>query len=86
MEPTPHANPQLLAASILNEAITTTTTQYAEKQRRGRPRRTAKYGIGLVVVVSMAAGLITAAVLVAIPLVPAKENVLTGVVLLAFAL
>jgi pimeloyl-ACP methyl ester carboxylesterase len=34
----------------------------------------------------MAAGLIAAAVLVAIPLIPAKENVLTGVVLLAFAL
>jgi pimeloyl-ACP methyl ester carboxylesterase len=34
----------------------------------------------------MAAGLLAAAVLVAIPLIPAKENVLTGVVLLAFAL
>ena len=34
----------------------------------------------------MAAGLIVAAVLVAAPFIPARENVLTGVVLLAFAL
>jgi pimeloyl-ACP methyl ester carboxylesterase len=34
----------------------------------------------------MAAGLIAAVVLVAMPFIPAKENVLTGVVLLAFAL
>jgi len=34
----------------------------------------------------MAAGLIAAAVLVAIPVIPARENVLIGVVLLAFAL
>jgi hypothetical protein len=41
--------------------------------------------IGLVVALSMAAGLIVAAVLVAIPLMPAKQNVLTGVNLLALA-
>ena len=34
----------------------------------------------------MAAGLVLAVVLVAIPLIPATENVLTGVVLLAWAL
>jgi len=34
----------------------------------------------------MAAGLIAAAVLVAIPVIPARENVLIGVVLLGFAL
>ena len=35
---------------------------------------------------SMAAGLIAAVVLVAVPFVPAKENVVTGVALLGFAL
>src|SRR5829696_8734871 len=66
--------------------MTTTTSQYGDEQRSGGPRRTAKLRIGLVVVISMAAGLIAAAVLVAIPVIPAKENVLTGVVLLGFAL
>ena len=47
-------------------------------QREGR--------IGLIVAGSMAAGLVLAVVLVAAPFIPAKENVLTGVVLLAFAL
>ena len=42
--------------------------------------------IGLIVAGSMAAGLVLAVVLVAAPFVPATENVLTGVVLLAFAL
>ena len=63
-----------------------TTTQYGDLQRPGPPRRTAQWRIGLVVAMSMAAGLIIAAVLVAIPLIPARENVLVGVVLLAFAL
>jgi pimeloyl-ACP methyl ester carboxylesterase len=40
----------------------------------------------LVVAVSMAAGLISAGVLVALPFVSAEEHVLTGVVLLGFAL
>src|SRR5215216_2162731 len=66
--------------------MTTTTTQYGDDQRSGRPGRTAKLRIGLVVVISMAAGLIVAAVLVAIPVIPARENVLIGVVLLGFAL
>jgi hypothetical protein len=34
----------------------------------------------------MVAGLIAAVVLVAMPFIPARENVFTGVVLLAFAL
>jgi hypothetical protein len=74
MEPEPHVNSQLLAASIShqNEAITPTTTQHSDLQRPRRPGRTAKYRIGLVVAISMAAGLI--AVLVAIPVIPAKEN------------
>src|SRR5215218_4207075 len=66
--------------------MTTTTSQYGDEQRSGGPRRTAKLRIGLVVVISVAAGLIAAAVLVAIPVIPARENVLTGVVLLGFAL
>src|SRR5829696_8205678 len=66
--------------------MTTTTSQYGDEQRSGGPRRTAKLRIGLVVVISMAAGLIAAAVLVAIPVIPARENVLIGVVLLGFAL
>src|SRR5215211_5753662 len=66
--------------------MTTTTTLYGDDQRSGRPGRTAKLRIGLVVVISMAAGLIVAAVLVAIPVIPARENVLIGVVLLGFAL
>src|SRR5829696_2073059 len=66
--------------------MTTTTTQYGDEQRSGGPRRAVKLRIGLVVVISVAAGLIAAAVLVAIPVIPARENVLTGVVLLGFAL
>ena len=42
--------------------------------------------IGLIVAGSLAAGLVAALALVAAPFIPAKENVLTGVVLLAFAL
>jgi hypothetical protein len=41
--------------------------------------------IGLIVAGSLAAGLVVAVVLVAAPFIPAKENVLTGVVLLGFA-
>jgi hypothetical protein len=40
----------------------------------------------LIVALSMAAGLIAAVLLVAMPFIPATENVLTSVVLLAFAL
>ena len=42
--------------------------------------------MGLIVAASMVAGLIAAVVLVAVPVTPAKENALTGVVLLGFAL
>ena len=40
----------------------------------------------MIVAGSMAAGLVLAVVLVALPFIPGKENVLTGVVLLAFAM
>jgi pimeloyl-ACP methyl ester carboxylesterase len=63
-----------------------TTTQDSDRRQPGRPPRTAKSRIGLIVALSMAAGLIVAVVLVAAPFIPASENVLTGVVLLAFAL
>jgi pimeloyl-ACP methyl ester carboxylesterase len=46
----------------------------------------AKQGIGVIVVASLATGLFCAVVLVAAPFVPATVDVLTGVVLLAFAL
>src|SRR4051812_5567033 len=45
-----------------------------------------RFGIGTLVFMSMAAGLISAIVLVAAPFVPPKENLLSGVVLLSFAL
>ena len=66
--------------------VTTSTSQHGGLHQPARPLRTAKSKIGLVVAGSMAAGLVLAVVLVAIPLVPGRENVLTGVVLLAFAL
>ena len=65
--------------------VTTTTTHHSDHQPE-RPPRTEKSRIGLVVAGSMAAGLVLAVVLVALPFIPGKENVLTGVVLLAFAM
>ena len=47
---------------------------------------TPKGRIGLIVAASLATGLVAALALVAAPFIPTKENVLTGVVLLAFAL
>ena len=64
----------------------TTANGHGDLQQPGRAQPTAKSKIGLIVALSMAAGLIAAVVLVAMPFIPAKENVLTGVVLLAFAL
>ena len=62
-----------------------TTTRHGELQQPGRSTGAAKSRIGLIVAASMAAGLITALVLVAVPFIPAEENILTGVVLLGFA-
>ena len=64
----------------------TTATRHGDLQQPGRAQPTAKSRIGLIVALSMAAGLIAAVVLVAMPFIPARENVLTGVVLLAFTL
>jgi pimeloyl-ACP methyl ester carboxylesterase len=64
----------------------TTANRHGDLQQPGRAQPTAKSKIGLIVALSMAAGLIAAVVLVAMPFIPAKENVLTGGVLLGFAL
>ena len=53
--------------------------------KSGRPPRTPRGRIGLIVAGSLAAGLVAALTLVAAPFIPAKEHVLTGVVLLGFA-
>jgi pimeloyl-ACP methyl ester carboxylesterase len=52
----------------------------------GHLQRQAQGRIGLIVAGSLATGLVVALVLVAAPFIEAKENVLTGMVLLAFAL
>src|SRR5215212_2392412 len=64
----------------------TTTTQDRDVQMPGRPEPTPRAHLGLIVAASLAAGLVAALALVATPFIPAKENVLTGVVLLAFTL
>src|SRR5215208_512188 len=64
----------------------TTTTQDRDLQMPGRPEPTPRGHLGLIVAASLATGLGAALALVAAPFIPAKENVLTGVVLLAFAL
>ena len=63
-----------------------TRAQDSDRDLPGRPPGKAKSRIGLIVAVSIAAGLIVALVLVAAPFVPGTENALTGVLLLAFAL
>ena len=65
--------------------VTTKTTEHSDHQPE-RPSRKEKSRIGLIVAGSMAVGLVLAVVLVGIPFLPGKENILTGVVLLAFAL
>ena len=64
----------------------TTATRHGDLQQPGQGQRTARSRIALIVALSMAAGLIAAVVLVAMPFIPATENVLTAVVLLASAL
>ncbi len=63
-----------------------TTTPDRDLQQPGLVQPTPKGRIGLIVVGSMASGLVVALALVAAPFIPAEENVLTGVVLLGFAL
>jgi len=59
--------------------------QDRDLQKSSLPQPTPKGRIGLIVAASLVAGLVAALVLVAAPFVPAKENFLTGVVLLGFA-
>ena len=61
------------------------TTRDHALPKSGRPPRTPRGRIGLIVAGSLAAGLVAALALVATPFIPAKEHVLTGVVLLGFA-
>ena len=51
----------------------------------GPHQRSSRAGIGWIVAGSMAAGLVVAVTLVAAPFIPARADVLTGVVLLGFA-
>jgi pimeloyl-ACP methyl ester carboxylesterase len=64
---------------------TTTATQLSPPQSPARPQPVGGR-IGLIVAASMAAGLTAAALLVAAPFAPAEEHMLTGMVLLGFAL
>src|SRR5215217_4570091 len=64
----------------------TTTTQDRDLQLPGAPEHTPRGHLGLIVSASLATGLVAALALVAAPFIPAKENILVGVVLLAFAL
>ena len=60
------------------------TAHYHEQS--GRVQHAPEGHIGLIVAASLAAGLVAALVLVAAPFIPAKDNILISVVLLAFAL
>jgi pimeloyl-ACP methyl ester carboxylesterase len=64
----------------------TSQTQDRDLRIPGRPEHTPRGHLGLIVSASLATGGVVALALVAAPFIPAKENVLTGVVLLAFAL
>ena len=63
-------------------AKTNQNSDLQQPRRQARPEGR----IGLIVAASLAFGLVVALVLIAAPFVEAKENVLTGMVLLAFAL
>src|SRR6476619_6401991 len=63
-----------------------TTQDSRSGQQRRRLQPTTNGRIGVIVAASLATGLVVALLLVAAPFIDAKENVLTGVVLLAFAL
>src|SRR5215207_7695878 len=63
-----------------------TTPDSGDLRESERLEPTQRGRIGLIVAGSLAAGLVTALVLVAAPFIAAEENVLTGVVLLGFAM
>jgi pimeloyl-ACP methyl ester carboxylesterase len=63
------------------------TSQHSDSRQQPRtPRAPAKGRIGLIVAGSLVTGLVVVLLLVAAPFIEAKQNVLTGMVLLAFAL
>ena len=65
-------------ATSVSADATTSGTRSPQPASRGR--------IGSIVVASLTVGLLTAVALVAAPFIPARMNMLTGVVLLGFAL
>src|SRR5215210_1083633 len=65
--------------------MATTTPDHGLPRPGDLPPRTPSRRIGLIVAGSLAAGLVAALALVAAPFIPAKENVLTGMVLFGFA-
>jgi pimeloyl-ACP methyl ester carboxylesterase len=67
------------------EAVVATTSHDRELQQLGHPPRAPRGRIALIVVASLAAGVLVALVLVAAPFNEPRENVLTGMVLLGFA-
>jgi hypothetical protein len=67
------------------EALMARTGQDSNIQQSGRLARTPHTRIGLIVAASLATELVVAMALVAATFIPAKENVLTGMVLLGFA-
>jgi hypothetical protein len=68
------------------EASMATTARGRDLQQSGRVRPAPEGRIGLIVAASLATGLAVALALVAAPFIPARDNILIGVVLLAFAL
>src|SRR4029453_8537477 len=67
------------------EASMATTARDRDLQRLGRVQPAPEGRIGLIVSASLAIGLAVALALVAAPFIPARDNILIGVVLLAFA-
>jgi pimeloyl-ACP methyl ester carboxylesterase len=67
------------------EASMATTARDRDLQRLGRMQPAPEGRIGLIVAASLAIGLAVALALVAAPFIPATDNILIGVVLLAFA-
>jgi hypothetical protein len=59
--------------------------QHPDGSHPGRQQPTPRGRIGSIVLASLAVGLLTAVALVAAPFIPARVNVLSGVVLLGFA-
>ena len=70
----------------LGMTLADAAVRHGDPQPPEPPPRTAQTRLGLIVALSLAVGLLVAVVLVAAPFMPAKEHVLTGMVLLGFGL